>query len=205
MQINQNILDLQKRWSAIESRVADRKTILSDIEKDVKQKKFMVEQAEEVWPVLEGLQEQMHERSLGRFESLLTSLVRDVFPDKEMSVKLSLSIERNQPALRFMMEDKDGNQEDILSGKGGSITNILSLGLKFIVLAQSAKLAPVIVLDEADCWLQTDRVPAFASVVNQLSDKLGIQVIMISHHDADMFPGAHIANLRNNGNFVVIN
>src|SRR5690606_26332022 len=71
---------------------------------------------------------------------------------------------------------------------GGSIANIVGMGLRFIVLTRHAN-RRVLLLDEADCHLKSEYIPAFAAVMHQLTKKLGIQVIYISHHSPSNFIG----------------
>lgn len=82
-----------------------------------------------------------------------------------------------------------GQIEDVLRGQGGSVCNILSVGLRLIGLAQldPAKHRPFLVLDEQDCWLKPELVPTFVRLIAQISGKLGLQVLMISHHPVDAF------------------
>lgn len=84
-----------------------------------------------------------------------------------------------------------GRSEDILRGQGGSVCNILSVGLRLIGLAQldPARHRPFLVLDEQDCWLKPELVPTFARLIAQIGQKLGLQVLMISHHPVDSFYG----------------
>ncbi len=44
-----------------------------------------------------------------------------------------------------------------------------------------------LVLDEQDCWLRPDLVPSLVKIVYQAGKALGFQVLMISHHDAQVF------------------
>jgi DNA repair exonuclease SbcCD ATPase subunit len=50
-------------------------------------------------------------------------------------------------------------------------------------------LRPFLVLDEADCWLSPQRVSDFARVISRLSHDLGLQVLIISHHETSLFHG----------------
>lgn len=141
-----------------------------------------------VQAALERLQEKEHERSLGAFERLLSALLQDVLPGGRW-VAMDLYTERGAPALDFFIKkapEKDAPREDALNGTGGSVTNVLSAGLRLISLIRSGR-RRFLVLDEADCWIKPDLVPRFASVIQQMSSDLGVQVLMISHHDESCF------------------
>lgn len=127
------------------------------------------------------------EKNTGLFESLLTDLIHEVNPGNDDRVILTSSLRNNRASLDFDILC-DGNLENIGEDKGGSISNIVAMGLRFIVLARHPN-RRVLLLDEADCHLKTQYVPAFASVMHQLALKMGIQVIYISHHAASNFLG----------------
>lgn len=154
---------------------------------------------EDVEGVLDDLERRFHERSMGILESLLGAFLNDVLPRGqgmgEQSVQMSLDTQRGLPALQVAV--RNGEQvEDALRGRGGSVANILSAGLRFIAIARTGGRAntlqgvrPFLVLDEADCWLSPDRVPAFSDVIHSLTYDLGVQVLMISHHDTALLKG----------------
>jgi ABC-type branched-subunit amino acid transport system ATPase component len=44
-----------------------------------------------------------------------------------------------------------------------------------------------LVLDEQDCWLRPDLVPRLVQIVHEAGKALGLQTLMISHHDVSAF------------------
>ncbi len=85
--------------------------------------------------------------------------------------------------------ERDGHEEDIMKGTGGSVTNILSVGLRLFALAQLDGKAHrrFLVLDEQDCWLEPDRVPKLVKIIHDAGRAMGFQVLMISHHASSSF------------------
>lgn len=138
----------------------------------------------EVDAVIEELQKRAHDRSVGSFERMLTGITDDVLPDYRgrRQVKLELSNERNMPALDIYV-DNQGNREEITSG---AVANVVSTGLRFISLARSGA-RRLLVLDEADCWIDGVAVQNYFNVVNQLSRDAGIQTVVITHHNLSTF------------------
>jgi ABC-type thiamine transport system ATPase subunit len=84
--------------------------------------------------------------------------------------------------------------EDVLTGQGGSVCNILSVGLRLIALSQldPARHRPFLVLDEQDCWLRPQLVPRFMKLIADIARRLDLQLLVISHHGVDLF--AHVAD-----------
>ena len=98
------------------------------------------------------------------------------------------SIPKNNAASVSFEVERDGNPENIMRGQGGSVANILSVGLRIFALRNLGDdHRRLLVLDEQDCWLRPDRVPELMSLVRQAAGKLGIQMIVISHHDEQLF------------------
>lgn len=158
----------------------------AELTDEVSQAKARLSLAEEVQHVLRTLQSRAHERSLGAFEKLLTAIVRDVLKEKG-DVRLMLAMRGNAPALDVRI-DNNGSLEDALDGNGGAVANVLSAGLRFAALSRTGN-RRLMVLDEPDCWITPERVPAFVSVIAQVSRAIGVQTFFISHHDSAYFDG----------------
>lgn len=140
----------------------------------------------EVREVLEALQHREHERAVGAYEQLLTALVQDVLPGPR-EVVMDLHTHGGLPALNISLRKGQRPLEDLFDGTGGSVTNIISAGLRAISLLRSGK-RRFLVLDEADCWIKPAWAPRFAGVIQQMAIEMGVQVLMISHHDETLFP-----------------
>lgn len=140
----------------------------------------------QVESLLDRLQHAAHERAVGAYERLLTAIVADVLPG-DRRIVLDLGTERGLPALDIEVA-RPGGREGILDGSGGSLTNVISAGLCYAALVRSAH-RRFAALDEADCWLAPDRVPLFTAVIARISHEVGVQTLMISHHDPALFAG----------------
>lgn len=135
---------------------------------------------------LEDMQTELHQRSVGTYETLLTAIANDVL-SSEKPIGLELYTERGLPALDIFIDAGNGNKEDIVNGAGGSMTNVISLGLRMIATVKSG-MRKFVALDEPDCWVSPKRVPSFYNVINGLSNKLKLQSFVISHHSMDLLP-----------------
>lgn len=136
---------------------------------------------------LEELTQELFGQVLDEIETELTHAVREIL-GQNRTVKARRSLNKGKLSIEFEME-QDGQAEDILTGQGGSVCNILSVGLRLIALSQldPDEHRPFLVLDEQDCWLRPDLVPGFVRLVAAIADRLGIQVLYISHHPVDLF------------------
>ncbi len=150
------------------------------VEKKVQDSKKWLAKQPDYLKFLQHLQSALHQKNIGAFSELLTYFVKDVLK-KDKDIIFDLYTYHNLPALKIEALN-DGCRESIYEGNGGSIANIVSTGLRLIALSRLQH-RKFIVLDEPDCWLKPDHVPIFAKIIGEISEKLKIQTIIISHHD----------------------
>lgn len=185
----------------LEGQLQAKEAQFKELQKNVSEAKTREILQPEIKKVLEALQRSEHERAVGTFEKLLTALLNDILPgDRQILLDLSSSAglasldisilkDLNIPEdFEHLNSDERQalNLEDALHGAGGAVANVLSMGLRMITLIRSGQ-RRFLVLDEADCWIKPTLVGAFAKVVQQAAIELGIQVLMISHHEESFF------------------
>ncbi|WP_408601291.1 AAA family ATPase [Pseudomonas sp. PLMAX] len=154
---------------------------------DIAEVDRLLSRKDEMLATLHDAQVEAQAKSKGMFEELLSSLVNEVMPHVADKVVFTSTIYQNKPSLDIDIE-VDGELENVAEDQGGSIANIIAMGLRFIVLARHPN-RRVLLLDEADCHLREEYIPAFAAVMGQLATKMGIQVLYISHHNPSHFMG----------------
>ncbi len=153
---------------------------------EVAQAKGRLSLGEEVSRIFDALQQRAHERSVGAFERLLSAVLNDVLPE-EGSVRLLPQFKSNATWLDIALE-KNGGLEDVLDGNGGAVTNVICAGLRFAALSRTDN-RRLMILDEPDCWLKPERVPAFVRVIAQVATQTNTQTFFITHHSPDYFEG----------------
>lgn len=143
--------------------------------------------ADKVTVALERLSEQLFEQLLAIVQEKLSIALQEIL-GQPIELKATAGFERGAATVRFHVQ-RDGCEEDILRGQGGSVANILSVGLRLFALTtlDEARHRRFLVLDEQDCWLRPDLVPKLVKLVRDAGRALGFQVIMISHHDRAIF------------------
>lgn len=181
----QGIADLQRMIANAEGQLQGETLRRDKLLRDVGEAKGRRELKPKFDKFLEDLQADFHARIVGKFEQLLTTFVNEVMPG-QAPIGLDLTIKRGQPALDIVSRVTADIAKDIYRHKGGAMTNLVSLGLRMIVITKSRR-RRFMVLDEADCWAQTEKIPAFYRVVREGASKLGIQSIAISHFPMAMF------------------
>lgn len=136
---------------------------------------------------LDELSRQLFGNILGEIELNLTYALREIL-GQDLKVVSQREMKNRKMHVTFGIE-REGKAEDILTGQGGSVCNIISVGLRLIALSQldEREHRRFLVLDEQDCWLRPDLVPQLMAIVHTVARKLQFQVLVISHHSVDLF------------------
>ena len=153
---------------------------------------------DEVDALLEKLAEHAQADAISLYSELLSKLVTDVM-GKKQEVVLETSKKRDKVHLDMYIVE-DGKHIDILDGKGGSVCNIISVGMRIVALLQSPN-RRFLFLDEPDCWIEPALVGRFVAILKRLCKDVGLQVVYISHHSEDIFGNdvrnIHLSDKRN--------
>jgi recombinational DNA repair ATPase RecF len=153
-----------------------------DITKEISELKAVVSRDEEVRRAMEHFQSVLTGRLVRSYENLLSKLIEDILPAEiGTRVRMDLSTHMGAPALDVLVE-RAGMTYDVMASEGGALTNVICLGLRLIATIRSAK-RPFLLLDEADHWLEVDRVKDFYAVLAEVSHQMGLQVLAITHKD----------------------
>jgi DNA repair exonuclease SbcCD ATPase subunit len=169
----------------------ERQRLLRSRQNQVKQQhrelKAFLELAPGVANRLDDLSQRLFGDILAEVERNLTYALQEVL-EQDLKVVSTTEVKKGKATINFNVE-RDGHQEDILTGQGGSVCNIISVGLRLIALSQ----LPVrehrrfLILDEQDCWLRPDLVPRLMAIIHTIAQKLNFQLLVISHHDINLF------------------
>jgi DNA repair exonuclease SbcCD ATPase subunit len=100
-------------------------------------------------------------------------------------IELSYSMKNNRSNLEIEMvrDTTSGEVRRDMGGFGGGVADTISVPLRLMVLMGSKQTDRVCVLDE--CWKHMDleRIELVGKFLRLLADKLGMQIIMCSHHE----------------------
>jgi len=121
----------------------------------------------------------------GKIEKVVTDALRLIY-GPSYSVQLSYSMKNNRSHLDIEMtrDTEAGEVKRNMSGFGGGVSDTISVPLRLMVLMGSGGTDKVCALDE--CWkhVDNDRIELVGKFLRVMADKLGIQVLLCSHHDA---------------------
>lgn len=111
--------------------------------------------------------------------NLVTMALASVFPDP-WKLQLRFVERRNKTEADLIFIKGDNETDDLLNAGGGGPADIAAFALR-IALWRIRETAPIMILDEPMRFVSRDLQPKVSALLKELSDKLGIQFIIVSH------------------------
>ena len=142
---------------------------------------------QKVLEALEKLDGELFKNITTLLETKLSVALQEIL-EQDIRLKVEPVIQGKSIGFKFRTE-RNGSEEDIMRGNGGSVVNILSVCLRLFALTQLPESTHrrFLVLDEQDCWLQPELIPRFAKIIHEAAKALGFQILVISHHNSSIF------------------
>lgn len=178
---------IRQRYERLVGRRQERELQAAELNRRLGELSDYLSIADKVTDALEVLSQRLFKELLGVVEEKTTIALQEIL-DQPIKLRADADFKRGAATVEFWI-DREGNKEDVFRGQGGSVANILSVGLRMFALAtlDPAEHRRFLVLDEQDCWLRPDLVPRLVKIVHDAGKALGFQVLMISHHDLGAF------------------
>lgn len=121
----------------------------------------------------------------GRIESVLTEALQLVYgSDRAIEIVYSVKNNRSHLAFELVKQTKAGEVRRVLDGTGTGlgVSDTVSVPLRLLVLLGSKKSDKVCLLDECYKHVDSERIPLVCQFLHVLTERLGMQVVMLSHH-----------------------
>ena len=166
---------------------AERKRKETELEKHKEERDQLIHELEICSKAIEFIEKvSTEERRVvkKKVEELITSCLHEVFDDT-YSVEFEYGMKRSKTSVEVhsIRKCEDGVVvKRQIDGIGGGVADAISLPLKLIVLLNDSDLDRIFVIDEPGKHLSVNHVPKFANFLSTISQKLGVQIIMSSHH-----------------------
>lgn len=155
---------------------------LTDAESRLEQYQTNLERHEEAREVLRQAALKTQE-ALAFHISDITSLAMDaVFPDPyNLVVEFVQRRNKTECDLKF---ERDGSELDPIEASGGGAVDVAAFALRVASWSMETPASrPVIVLDEPMRFLSTGLQPKASEMLAELSNKLGVQFIIVTHEE----------------------
>jgi len=177
-----NLLEQKKgKRNMLENNISTLSTKIKETGKDLRRH----EQAREIIREV-GLRTQ---QQLQIHISNITSMALEaVFPNPyELKVEF---VQRRNKTECDLLFNRDGQDIDPLSASGGGAVDIASFALRVASWAmQNLRSRNTLILDEPFRYLSTDLLPRANEMLKEISKKLNLQIIMVSHAE-ELIEGA---------------
>jgi len=103
---------------------------------------------------------------------------------EDYGFQLDFDVRRNQSEVTPWIV-KNGDRYSPRDEVGGGVLDVASLGMRLAMYALSnPRPSPLFVLDEPAKFLSRDRQADFGRMLSEMSRRMGIQIILVSHSEA---------------------
>lgn len=116
-------------------------------------------------------------------ESLITLAIQSVFPDEDYRFIVDFTLQANRPQINLMVQQGDKEPYIPEEEQGGCLLDIISFALRIVLWSlEKPRSRNVLVFDEPFRWTG-DLTERAANMMKEISGKLGIQIIMVTHDE----------------------
>ena len=159
-------------------------------EEEEKALKYKAELYQKCTEVFKTWLEDSLDKNVNSISQLVTTGLRHVLGDQELSFHIRQDPQKNRLSMRFVMEE-DGNEGDPVDSFGGGAAVIVSFVLRLAIMARIG-MGTLLLLDESMAALWNGYVPSCADFMRRLSEQTGVNVLMVTHNP-DFISHAHVA------------
>ena len=156
-----------------------KKSLLS-IETTIKSNLLRQKAIEEIQTLIQVTAKETQEKLRYHIQDIVNTALDTCFPGKyDFVVDFQIKRGRTEAEL-YLLEE--GDKVDPMDSTGGGVVDIASFALRLSAWSLS-KTDNVIVLDEPFKWLSADLRPLAGEILKTLSEKLKIQILMVTHDE----------------------
>ena len=147
--------------------------------------KHMIDVYSKVVLLLQGASENARHSIVSRIEKIVTEALHEIIPNENLSFKVIFESKRGASEVTFKLFDETIKQElNVMYSYGGGIKDIISTVLRIVVIElDRTKCEGPIILDETGKNVSVEYQENFGRFLRILSEKLGKQIILITHED----------------------
>jgi DNA repair exonuclease SbcCD ATPase subunit len=128
-----------------------------------------------------------------RVEDIVQMAIDTCFADGGYQFKLAFDMKRGRTEAEMKLL-KDGWEADPMDSNGGGLVDVESFGLR--ISAWTLKpTADVIILDEPFKFLSNDLKPLAGEIIQELSKRLGLQMIIVTHDTSIIEESDQLSNV----------
>ena len=181
-EIEKNLNECYIKYNTLKSSICENNLKIESLDADLSEMNSNINLLLKSKPYIDIVIQKFSENIIKNLEGLLTYSVKKIFYDRDYSVSINVSEKRAQKCVdMFLVEDGKYYPISNSSISGGVLTVIgFILQVFFITNLNTDN---IIFLDEQLSCISSQYVENFFSVVNELADKIGLSVVLVSHDD----------------------
>ena len=134
---------------------------------------------EEARAIMVEVTELLHVEVQSKLTRIVNQLFEAVF-DYPYRLVIEFETKANRQEAILLLE-RDGKRVDPMTSVSGGVLDVAAFGLRLAVVLMRGG-SKTLVFDEPFRFLSRDRRELLAEVLEQLSSKHGVQIIMVTHH-----------------------
>ena len=150
-----------------------------EVGEEVEKKKGNFAVLEESKKILMAVSLKTQEQISYYISETVTNALRLVF-QKEFTFKCEFVVRKRKTECEFILVDVNGNEADPVDSSGGGVLDVISVALRISFWSLN-KNRSLFILDEPFKFLSSNYQNRAYEMVDAVSKKLGLQVIVVSH------------------------
>jgi DNA repair exonuclease SbcCD ATPase subunit len=120
----------------------------------------------------------------GFVETLVTMAIQTVFPEKQYKFVMEFDLKANRSEINLLVQQGEKDPYNPEDEQGGGLLDIISFALRVVMWSlENPRSRRIFVMDEPFryCGRLT---PLAGNMMKEISSKLGLQIIMVTHEDS---------------------
>lgn len=174
-----NVLDYRRKVDALKAERGLLERQLEEEQNRLEALKLDAEDLDKARAFIQQVALETQETLRVRLEALVTTALRAVFPDKDLSFSVTFESKRGRTEAILEIYT-DGILTDVMESHGGGVIDVVSFALR-VAFWSISKNRSVMVLDEPLKFLSKGLMPNAVEMVKMISEKLCLQIIIVSH------------------------
>lgn len=170
----------------LEKKVTERDLLVGqmvDFKKDVEDLLTHLENLEEARIILQKSAQITQKQLSFHIENIVSHALAAVF-DEPYEFKVNFVTRRNYAECDLVFVDENGTEMKPLDSCGYGAADVASLALRVAYWNLSEGVRNTLILDEPTRNLSLDKQPLASMMIKELSEKLGIQFLIVTHNKA---------------------
>ena len=172
--VNQVLTEFTKRKTAYDNSVAVLRTMQEKLERG----KQLQLDTKKALAIIQDTAQVTQNMLRNKITNLVNLAIRSVFDNPPLFI-MEITLKRNRTECELLFKDGDSTAKPIESA-GGGLLDIVSLALR-VVMWTFTNTDNTLILDEPMRYASPDLAPKISNMLYMISEKLGLQIIMVSH------------------------